>query len=257
MKGPEGERELKNTGNFFENIHVEAAKERIVASNKFGLIGKLAGMVLHELNSPMTSVTVFSEALTKRTEEGSLLHDHAQEIFQSAQRCRHLIQCLLRFAFRPQSRQKEQVSLAPMMAEIQQLLKHPIELAQMKLCVDIPKDLLPITGCVGRLEQMLIELLLNAMDACVAGDVISVKARYLEKEQQVELLVVDPGQCMDSAELISAKVPFFSTKPTNEAAGLGLTTCESIVAEMGGSLELESERNQGTTVRVRLPASVI
>lgn len=228
---------------------------KIARADKMSAVGKLAGAVAHELNSPMTSIMVFSEALARKTEDGSELHAHAREINESALRCRRLIQGLLRFARRPRGRERASVSLALVMEEIRPLLQHRIDVARIQFAVDLPLTLWTIHGHVADVEHLLVDLLSNAIEACGPDDTVQLSARNLVGQQMVEFSVRDSGRGMTPEVLESAFDPFFSTKSGAQAAGLGLTTCEAMVADMGGTMGLDSAPGRGTVAWVRLPAA--
>jgi two-component system NtrC family sensor kinase len=228
--------------------------DKIARADKLSAVGKLAGAVAHELNSPMTSIMVFSEALARKTTEGSELQEHAKEINESAHRCRRLIQGLLRFARRPRSRDRAAVSLASVVEEIRPLLQHRIDMAKVELEVALPSNLAPVLGHVADIEHLLVNLLSNAIEACPPGSHVRLSARFVAEQELVELQVEDDGRGMPSDVLQAAFDPFFSTKSGAQAAGLGLTTCEAMVADMGGTIGLESEPDRGTRAWARLPA---
>jgi len=227
---------------------------KMAKADKMSAVGRLAGAVAHELNSPMTSIMVFSEALARKTAQGSELYQHATEISESAHRCRRLIQGLLRFARRPRSRERASVSLPMVIDEIRPLVQHRMDVARVKLELDLPEDLQPVRGHVADVEHVLVDLIANALEACSAGDAIHISGTNVAEQNQVRLVVADTGRGMPPEVLKAAFDPFFTTKPGGQAAGLGLTTCEAMVTEMGGTMGLESTPGEGTRAWVRLPA---
>jgi two-component system NtrC family sensor kinase len=225
--------------------------DRVARANKMAAVGSLAGAIAHQLNSPMTSIMVFSEALSRKTDPDSELHENAKEINDSAQRCRRLIQGLLRFARRPRAAQLEPVGLARVIAEMQPLVQHRVDVARVSLEVDVAMDSPLISGRHSDVEHLLVDLIVNALEACSPGDTISVWTE--SKPGHVQLCVKDSGRGMSEDVLASAFTPFFSTKQNDQGAGLGLTTCEAIVSEMGGTITLESRLGEGSCATLMLP----
>jgi signal transduction histidine kinase len=226
---------------------------QIAIADKLASVGKLAGAVAHELNSPMTSIMVFSEALAQKAEDESIFYQHAVEINEAARRCRRLIQGLLHFARRPQSQQRTTVRVAEVWAEMQPLVRHRIDILGAVLEVDLPPDLPAVPVIVADLEHVLVALVTNATEACGKGDRIRLTAEVLSRDRFLQISVSDTGRGMSSEELASAMDPFFTTKPATQASGLGLTTVEAVLSEMGGTIRLESEEGQGTSAYVCLP----
>lgn len=219
--------------------------------SKAAALGNLAGAVAHELNSPMTSIMVFSESLARKTAEGSELNDNALEINEAARRCRRLIQGLLRFARRPRSGAPTPLSLGQVFDETRPLLEHRLDIAQVELRDELPFDLPRVRGQLADLEHVLVDLLVNALEACEAGDSITVSAEVVG--DQVELVVRDTGRGMSEELLAQAFEPFFTTKSDGRGTGLGLTTSEALITQMGGEITLTSTVGDGTRAAVRLP----
>lgn len=226
---------------------------KMAKADKTSAVGKLAGAVAHELNGPMTAIMVFSEALARKTEAGTELNEHATEVQQSAHRCRRLIQGLLRFARRPRGREPASVSVTAVLEEVRPLLQHRLDVSQISLVLDLAEELNPIRAHVADIEHLLVDLITNAIEACSRGDTIRISAANLQGQALIELRVIDSGPGMEREVLAAAFDPFFTTKPGGLAAGLGLTTCEAMVADMGGTMGLESAPGEGTVAWVRLP----
>lgn len=226
---------------------------QIAIADKLASVGKLAGAVAHELNSPMTSIMVFSEALAQKAEAESVFYQHAVEINEAARRCRRLIQGLLRFARRPQSQQATTVRVSDVWAEMQPLVRHRIDILGASLEVSLPDDLPAVPVVVADLEHVLIALVTNATEACSKGDRIRLEGQVLPRARLLQITVSDTGRGMSAEELAQAMDPFFTTKPATQASGLGLTTVEAVLSEMGATIRLESEAGKGTSAYVCLP----
>ncbi|MCA9669105.1 MAG: hypothetical protein KC503_26095 [Myxococcales bacterium] len=238
----------------YRDVTREARRlHQIAQADKLSAVGKLAGELAHQLNNPMTNIMVFSELLAEKTAEGSSLREHANEVYESAQRCRRLIQGLLRFARRQRREHSERVALGHVLDDVLPLVQHRVDKNGVKLHLELPSTLKPVHAHVADIEHVMVNLISNAVKACARGDTIEVTAADRPAEQLVELTITDSGRGMAAEELAQAFDAFYTGHPDGEAAGLGLTTCEAIIAELGGTIELSSELGVGTTARVLLP----
>lgn len=233
---------------------LHARQDTLVRESKRAAVGDLAGAIAHELNSPMTSIMVFSEALARKTAEGSELNDNALEINEAARRCRRLIQGLLRFARRPRSVEMSGHSLGQIVDEIRPLLEHRLAVAGVTLDYELPPSLPALLVHVSDLEHVFVDLLVNALEACSSGDRIVLRARELANEL-LEVVVQDNGSGMSEEVRAQAFDPFFTTKSATQGTGLGLTSCEALITQMGGTIELTSTVGEGTCVVLQLPVA--
>lgn len=225
--------------------------DQLATESKLAAVGNLAGAIAHELNSPMTSIMVFSESLARKTADGSELNENALEINEAARRCRRLIQGLLRFARRPREIEMSPISIGQVFDEVLPLLAHRLDVASVTLKDKLPFDLPQISGYIADIEHVLVDLLVNALEACSAGDEISISAEA--RNEFIDIIIEDTGEGMKEATLARAFDPFFSTKSGAQGRGLGLTTCESIIGQMGGSIALRSVFGEGTKAVLSMP----
>jgi signal transduction histidine kinase len=136
------------------------------------------------------------------------------------------------------------------------LLEHRFAHAKVTLTIDAPASVPAISGDPGQLEQVLVNLLMNAVDACAPGG--HVVARAASAESGGVLLTISDDGCGIPREQLGAVLdPFFTTKKRGQGTGLGLTIAADIARNHGGALAIESEVGRGTTVRVTLPAAPI
>ena len=110
-----------------------------------------------------------------------------------------------------------------------------------------------ITSDLSQIQQVILNLLNNAIDAIGKGGVITVSSRYLPKTEQVEIAVADTGKGMSEAEMSKIFDPFFTTKGVGKGTGLGLSISYSIIEKLGGKISVQSELGKGTTFTLTLP----
>jgi two-component system, NtrC family, sensor kinase len=164
-------------------------------------LGELVGAVAHELNSPLTGILVFAEALHRHLEEGSELKDQASEVVESAQRCRAIIQRILRVAQRSRNTGSRMTpDPAKLMRDVHLLLAHKAEMSRVHFEVECSSELQAVAVDVADLELILVDLLLRAITANAgSGDKLILKAKNTERCVSVE--IVSKGKCFFPDEI--------------------------------------------------------
>jgi two-component system sensor histidine kinase HydH len=145
------------------------------------------------------------------------------------------------------------VAHAQLVGSASALLEHRFRQAQVALAVEVPASLPPVWGDGGQLEQVLVNLLMNAVDACASGGRVTVSAAA--RDGRVVLDVADDGCGIAAEHLPLVLDPFFTTKKRGQGTGLGLTIAADIVKNHRGTLDLESAPGVGTRARVTLPTA--
>lgn len=238
---------------------------QLLQAQKLESIGRLAGGVAHDFNNIITAVTGYADLALMLVENGEPAADELREIQRTAQRAAKLTRQLLAFA-RQQPIEPEILNLNTLLTDID-LLLHRLVSAQISLVVQ-PALLLPtIRGDAGQIEQVIVNLVLNAADAMPDGgtlllstEMITFDGTYAGRHMQlapgryVVLSVSDTGSGMDAQAKLHIFEPFFTTKEPGRGTGLGLAICHGIVKQHGGDIWFESEIGRGTTFRMFLPA---
>ena len=145
-------------------------------------------------------------------------------------------------------------SLVQIVDEIRPLLEHRLAVAGVSLDFELPPGLPALSVHVSDLEHVLVDLLVNALEACSSGDRIVLRARELANDL-LEVVVEDNGSGMGEDVRAQAFDPFFTTKSAGQGTGLGLTTCDALITQMGGTIALESTVGEGTSVVLQLPVA--
>ncbi|WP_428614194.1 sensor histidine kinase [Shewanella sp.] len=223
----------------------EAKLKRAVETDKYKAIGQLAMGVAHEINNPLASSTLALDLLERKyPPQDPAQAEYIQRIRLGISRAAEISKELLAYA-RPVSEEPRQVKLAEVVGSAIKLLSH--KQREFDIKVDCP-DSLQIMGQKIKLEELLINLLNNAMDASDKGGKICVSA--LQRDDGIQLSVSDEGQGMDEACRARALEPFYSTKAIGKGTGLGLAICESIVRAHHGSMCIESQPGRGTQISI-------
>ena len=254
--------------NAIENVHLlerEREKEhQLLQSQKMEAVGQLAGGVAHDFNNLLTAITGYSELALKRIEDGSPLRKNIEEIRKAGVRAASLTRQLLAFS-RRQMLQAKVVDLNSIVGDVDQLLRRLIGED-----IDFLTSLKPNIGRVkadpGQIEQVVINLVVNARDAMPRGGKLTVETGQLYLDETyggrhqsmtpghyVMLAVTDTGLGMDAETQKRIFEPFFTTKAVGKGTGLGLSTVYGIVRQSGGHIWVYSEPERGTTFKIYLP----
>jgi len=218
-------------------------------SQKLEALGKLAGGVAHDFNNLLMAVGGYAEALSRHADPR--VRDVAESMLGLRRQAAGLTEHLVAFA-RKGMTQPRALELSKTVRESRRLLE-PLIGAPVALIIDAPGAAV-IYADPAQIEQVLLNLALNARDAMPNGGTLSIGCRLLEESGRVELRVADTGHGMDEATRRSAFEPFFTTKPRRQGTGLGLSLVQGIVEASGGTIRLESEPGRGAVFTLSWPA---
>ena len=243
------------------------AEERLRHADRMESVGRLAGGIAHEANNQMTVILGAAEFLGRGVADEGARAD-LEHIRRAARRTAAITQQLLAFS-RRQVLQPQVIDLNAVVAALEPILQRALgEISQVKM--RLAGDLHSVKADPGQLDQVLLNLALNARDAMPEGGTLTIEtvnvvvdehhstAKALEPVvpgEYVALVVTDTGAGMDRRTLEHVFEPFFTTKPVGEGTGLGLATVYGIVKQSGGFLSVYSELGHGTSFRIYLPVA--
>jgi len=233
-------------------------------AQKMEAVGQLAGGVAHDFNNLLTVIKAYSGILLERLPQDDPLRDDAMEIQRAAGRAASLTQQLLAFS-RKQILQPRVIDLNGVTVELEPLLNRLLG-DQIRVIVKPGTSLGRVKADPGQIEQVLINLAVNARDAMPTGGVLSISTSNVELDDKyvanhsivapgryVMVTVADTGVGMDEATRSRIFEPFFTTKPVGKGTGLGLSTVYGIVKQSNGYIWVYSEPGVGTTFKIYLP----
>jgi len=235
---------------------LSGAQEEMLRVERMASIGKLAAVVAHEINNPLAGILTYSKLLKKRlsreatpdSENISMLDLMESE----SRRCGDIVKNLMTFA-RPTSMNREPADLNIVIDRCVRLVQHQLELKNIELHVETDKDL-PMVRCdIGQIEQVILALVMNAIDALAAGGNLTLCSRKGPAPEEVQLEVRDDGVGMPPEVLANMFEPFFTTKEHGRGLGLGLAISRNIVDRHGGRIGVASEPGSGTAFTITLP----
>jgi PAS domain S-box-containing protein len=226
-------------------------EEQVLRQERLASLGLLAAGVAHEINTPLTGISSYTQMLLEECSADDPRRQALEKIELQTNRAAEITGSLLNLA-RPQDTGFERVECEDTIREVVQLFEPQIRGRGIGLELDIENKLPAIPGHKGKLQQVLLNLLMNARDALDSGGTIKLQGRA--RSGKIEVLVEDDGVGIAEEDLGSIFDPFFTTKGRGRGTGLGLSITYGIVQEHGGEIHVESQPGEYTRFRVELPA---
>jgi two-component system, cell cycle sensor histidine kinase and response regulator CckA len=224
-------------------------EQRLAQAQRLESVGQLAGGVAHDFNNLLSVILTCVGFAQRELPPDHPVRDDVEEIGRAAERAAALTRQLLMFSRREVVR-PEMVDVGALVRDIERLLNRTLS-ERITLRISIGPDVRPVLVDPAQLEQVLVNLAVNARDAMPGGGTLSIAVSGVE--DGVRVTVADDGVGMPPEVRERAFEPFFTTKEAGEGTGLGLATVHGIVTESGGTVEIDSEPGRGTVVTIFLP----
>lgn len=250
-------------GSFIDITERKVMEEQFRQAQKMEAVGRLAGGVAHDFNNILTVIVGYTEMI-KLGPDAENIDDCAKQILKASQKASSLIRQLLAFS-RSQKVQTERIDLNELINDLEKMLSMLVG-GNILLEVHLYPELGPIVADPSHIQQVFMNLVVNARDAMPEGGVICLETRNVDLDVDhvrahkgidpgpfAMTAVSDTGHGMQKETVDRIFEPFFTTKEIGKGTGLGLSTVYGIVDGSGGFIEVESEVNQGTTFRIYLP----
>ncbi len=225
-------------------------ERRLVQADKLSSIGLLAAGVAHEVNTPLAVISTYAQMLAKQVsgddQKSKLLEKIAKQTFRASE----IVNSLLNFS-RTAPTDFVELDLNRVIRETAMLIDHQFQKAGVMTHVALLEDLPPVRGNAGKLQQVFLNLFINARDAMASGGTLTVRTWSESGFAHVE--VADTGQGISPEHLARIYDPFFTTKGPKKGTGLGLSISYGIVQEHNGIIEVDSTLGRGTRFRLEFP----
>jgi two-component system NtrC family sensor kinase len=242
---------------------LKRAHEHALHTEKMASIGKMAAVLAHEINNPLSGILTYAKLLRKYVDHDRNGKDRHQEIRDSldliaaeSRRCGDLVKNLLTFS-RTTPMNVQPTNLNQVIEQALRLVQHQLNLNAIHVQEQFETDL-PLIHCDGaQIEQVLLALLMNAIDAMPEGGNLWIKSLSDGDANQVRIVVRDDGSGIPPEILPRIFEPFLTTKETGRGVGLGLAISHSILERHNGTIEVQSEVGKGTTFTVTLPCDAV
>lgn len=227
-------------------------EDQLVQNEKLTSIGLLAAGVAHEVNTPLAVISSYSQMLRKQIGSDHAGYKLLEKITGQTFRASEIVNSLLSFS-RTNAREFSEVDIHRTIRETLSLLEHPLKTARISVHEDLVAESPVTTGNAGKLQQVFLNLFLNARDAMPNGGVLEVRTCIVDA--RVEIVVSDSGSGISRDNIKKIYDPFFTTKTAGKGTGLGLSVSYGIVQEHGGNISVESNVGRGTSFRLDFPLS--
>jgi hypothetical protein len=236
----------------FEDVTARVELEtQLQLREKMASLGLLAAGVAHEVNTPLTGISSFTQMLLDQSPEGDPKTALLEKIERQTERASKIVNNLLNFA-RQGRASFVPVQLNDVVRDVLSLLEHQLTRARVKVRLDLSESLPEVLGDENKLQQVFLNLILNAQDAMSSGGWLSIRTSLHRDE--VAVVVSDTGQGISQEDIKRIYDPFFTTKRAGASGtGLGLSITYGIIQEHSGQIQVESSVGQGTSFQIRLP----
>jgi PAS domain S-box-containing protein len=227
-------------------------EEQMVQTEKLTSLGLLAAGVAHEVNTPLAVISNYIQMLAKQIPEGDPRQKTIERIVKQTFRASEIVNNLLNFS-RTGAAEFVEVDLNSVLEETLTLVQHPFKTAQVNVIKNYTEQLPPVLGSMTRLQQVFLNLFMNARDAMPSGGMLEVRTGAHNGSVAVE--VTDTGSGIPAENLHRIFDPFFTTKATGRGTGLGLSVSYGIIKEHAGKVDVRSTPGKGTSFRLEFPVA--
>lgn len=230
---------------------IKMRKEQIQQSERLATIGHMAAGVAHEVGNPLTAISSLVQVCQRKTDD-EFLQNQLKKVREHIQRINKIVRDLVDFS-RPSSMQKENADINEIINSAVGLLEHDARCRDVNFERNLADDLPVVSIVPDQIHQVLVNLLLNAVDAMKDEPDPKVTISTAKEDSEIVLKVTDNGKGIKEEHQSRIFEPFFTTKEVGTGTGLGLAVSHGIINKMGGSIRAESEYGEGTTFFITIP----
>lgn len=232
-----------------QRMHLE---EQVIQNEKLTSLGLLAAGVAHEVNTPLAVISNYVQILAKQLPSSDPRHQLIEKVVKQTFRASEIVNNLLNFS-RTSATEFTEVNLNSVVEEVLTLVAHPFRTGQVQVTRNLQQELPPVLGSTNKLQQVFLNLFLNARDAMPSGGMVEV--RTAAHNGSVEVEISDTGSGIPRENLHRIFDPFFTTKSSGRGTGLGLSVSYGIVKEHAGKVDVRSTPGKGTSFRLEFPVA--
>ncbi len=237
-----------------QNEKLHKAYLQLAGTEKLTALGEMASGVAHEVNNPLGGILLYSNLVLEDIPEDSPARENMQKIIYQTNRCKEIVQSLLDFARTPTG-DMVPLKINNVVNTSLNLIKQQAMFHGIEIKTSLSENLPEIIGDRARLEEVFLNLFINAADAMNGKGLLTIKTK-LTSNNSIKVLVTDTGEGIDKEHLQHIFEPFFTTKEPGKGTGLGLSIVYGIIKKHNGLIEAESEPGKGTTFIISLPSYI-
>jgi two-component system NtrC family sensor kinase len=252
--------ELESTFNFMASSLKERDEEmkeqtqrQLIQSEKLASVGRLAAGVAHQINNPLTGVLTYSSLLLRDKSEEDPDREDLQVIVDETMRCREIVKGLLEFSKQAEP-QKDAIDINDVIRNALALTRNQALIHDVKVITELSDQLPPIVVDGSQIQEVLLNIILNAIDAIKKGGELRITSNMIDSGQVAQIRFADTGCGIPSENLDKVFDPFFSTKGA-KGTGLGLAVAYGVIEKHRGKIQMESDVGKGTTCIIDLPVN--
>jgi two-component system, NtrC family, sensor kinase len=227
-------------------------EEQLVQTEKLTSLGLLAAGVAHEVNTPLAVISNYVQMLAKQLPSDDPRHQLIEKVVKQTFRASEIVNNLLNFS-RTGAAEFTEVNLNHVVEETLSLVAHPFKTAHVQVMRNLQQELPPVLGSNNKLQQVFLNLFMNARDAMPTGGMVEV--RTASNNGSVEIEITDTGSGIPRENLHRIFDPFFTTKSFGRGTGLGLSVSYGIIKEHAGKIDVRSTQGKGTSFRLEFPSA--
>ncbi|NQT20951.1 MAG: PAS domain S-box protein [Planctomycetes bacterium] len=231
----------------------EDTRRQIARAGKLASLGQLVAGVAHELNNPLTAVLTYAHLLRKRVGEGEELNRQLNLIVEAGERCRQIVRDLLDFA-RERASTRIPVNMNDIIVHVLEMIQNQVLIQKVTVEKRLQRDLPAIRVDRHRIEQVFVNICMNAIEAMPEGGTLHVTNNYDPAANLIAITFRDSGIGIPKKRHEKIFDPFFTTKAPGTGTGLGLAISHRFISDHGGHIHVESEIGKGSQFTVELPA---
>jgi PAS domain S-box-containing protein len=238
-----------------------ADQARLLQQDKMIALGKLAASVVHEINNPLSGILNYIRLMLKIVGRGALSPEHLGKfkdyltlMESETNRCSKIVSNLLAFA-RQSRLEFTEIQIDDLLNKCIMLSEHKLTLQNIQVKTHLDPKVPKIRGDFNQLQQCIINLIFNAIDAMPSGGILSIETSADSEEKMVGIKVRDTGCGITEEDLPRIFEPFFTTKKEGKGIGLGLSTSYGIIERHKGTIRVASQPGVGSIFTIKLPAS--
>ena len=231
---------------------LQQAQRMLMQSEKMAGLGRLAAGVAHEINNPMSGIMLYANLIQEDLGKDHKLNSDLETIIHEVERCKVIVADLLEFSHQT-TYEMEPTDLNDVIHKTITILQHQPLFQDIEFVLDLAEDLQPIYGNSIRLNQVVMNIIVNAAQAMDGKGNLIITSSIRANNDLAEITIKDSGHGIPPELVEKIFDPFFSTKATGEGAGLGLSVSYAIVKEHKGTIRVASQPESGTTFTLRFP----